>query len=96
MPIESTARFGAGEIESALLEHPAVAEVAVAGRDDPDLGERVVAWVVRSPGAAVEVEELREHVGELLAFYKRPRQVHFVEGLPRNAMGKVTKKDLEP
>jgi len=89
-------KIGAGEIESALLEHPAVAEVAVAGREDTDLGERVVAWVVPTPGVSVEVEELREHVGRLLAFYKRPRQVHFVDALPRNAMGKVTKKDLTP
>ena len=85
-------KIGAGEIESALLEHPAVAEVAVAGREDEDLGERVVAWIVPTAGASVEVEELREHVGRLLAFYKRPRQVHFVEELPRNAMGKVTKR----
>jgi malonyl-CoA/methylmalonyl-CoA synthetase len=89
-------KIGAGEIESALLEHPAVAEVAVAGRVDEDLGERVVAWVVPAPGASVEVDELREHVGRLLAFYKRPRQVHFVDSLPRNAMGKVTKRELIP
>jgi malonyl-CoA/methylmalonyl-CoA synthetase len=89
-------KIGAGEIESALLEHPAVAEVAVAGREDNELGERVVAWVVRAPDTGVEVEELREHVGRLLAFYKRPRQVHFVDSLPRNAMGKVTKRELVP
>jgi malonyl-CoA/methylmalonyl-CoA synthetase len=51
---------------------------------------------VPTAGASVEVEELREHVGRLLAFYKRPRQVHFVEALPRNAMGKVTKRELVP
>jgi malonyl-CoA/methylmalonyl-CoA synthetase len=89
-------KIGAGEIESALLEHPAVAEAAVAGREDSDLGERVVAWVVPRPGADVEVDELREHVGRLLAYYKRPRQVFFVEALPRNAMGKVVKKMLTP
>jgi malonyl-CoA/methylmalonyl-CoA synthetase len=89
-------KIGAGEIESALLEHPAVAEAAVAGRDDPDLGERVVAWIVRAPGATVELEEVQEHVGELLAYYKRPRQVHFVDRLPRNEMGKVLKKELVP
>jgi len=89
-------KIGAGEIESALLEHPAVAEAAVAGREDADLGERVVAWVVRTQGAEPAVEELRDHVGRLLASYKRPREVHFVDALPRNAMGKVLKSELSP
>jgi malonyl-CoA/methylmalonyl-CoA synthetase len=89
-------KIGAGEIEAALLEHPAVAEVAVAGRADEDLGERVVAWVVLVPGATADADELGEHVDRLLARYKRPRLVHFVEALPRNALGKVTKKALHP
>jgi malonyl-CoA/methylmalonyl-CoA synthetase len=89
-------KIGAGEIEEALLEHPAVAEVAVAGREDDDLGERVVAWVVLAPGQDAGEDELRAHVGRLLAAYKRPRQVHFVDALPRNALGKVTKRDLTP
>ena len=87
-------RIGAGEVEAALLEHPAVAEVAVAGRPDDDLGERVVAWVVREPGAAVGAEELSRHTVELIAAHKRPREVHFVDELPRNAMGKVLKREL--
>ena len=89
-------KIGAGEIESALLEHPAVAEAAVAGRADDDLGERVVAWIVPAPGASVAADELREHVGRLLASHKRPRELHFVGSLPRNAMGKVTKSMLTP
>jgi acyl-CoA synthetase (AMP-forming)/AMP-acid ligase II len=89
-------KIGAGEIEAALLEHPAVAEVAVAGREDDDLGERVVAWVVLAPGRDAGEDELRAHVGRLLAPYKRPRQVHFVDALPRNSLGKVTKRDLTP
>lgn len=68
----------------------------MAGRADPDLGECVVAWIVRAPGSRVEAEELREHVRRLLAFYKRPRQLHFVAALPRNAMGKVVKKAPDP
>ena len=89
-------KIGAGEIEAALLEHPAVAEAAVAGRADPDLGERVVAWIVRRAGQHVGEDELGAHVRELLASYKRPRELHFVDALPRNEMGKVMKKALTP
>ena len=87
-------KIGAGEIENALLEHPGVAEVAVAGRPDDDLGERVVAWVVPVPGAHPGAEELAEHVAGLLAPHKRPRTVHLVDELPRNDMGKVLKREL--
>ena len=87
-------KIGAGEIENALLEHPGVAEVAVAGRPDDDLGERVVAWVVPAPGTHPSAEELAEHVAGLLAPHKRPRTVHLVDELPRNDMGKVLKREL--
>jgi malonyl-CoA/methylmalonyl-CoA synthetase len=87
-------RIGAGEIEGALLEHPAVAEVAVAGRPDDDLGERIVAWVVLHPSASTTADELTKHVATLLSAHKRPRDVHFVDDLPRNDMGKVVKSRL--
>jgi malonyl-CoA/methylmalonyl-CoA synthetase len=86
-------KIGAGEIENALLEHPGVVEVAVAGRPDDDLGERIVAWVVAADPAPT-AEELVEHVARLLTPHKRPRVVHFVDSLPRNELGKVTKRAL--
>ncbi len=87
-------RIGAGEIEGALLEHPAVAEVAVAAKPDEDLGERIVAWVVLEDGRAAQPAELSDHVATLLTRHKRPREIHFVDALPRNAMGKVMKREL--
>jgi malonyl-CoA/methylmalonyl-CoA synthetase len=87
-------RIGAGEIEGALLEHPAVAEVAVTAAPDEDLGERIVAWVVTEPGASATAEELTDHVANLLTKHKRPREVHFLDALPRNDMGKVMKRAL--
>ena len=85
-------KIGAGEIENALLEHPAVAEVAVTGEDDPDLGERIVAWVVAREQVADQ--ELVDHVARLLTPHKRPREVRFVDSLPRNELGKIMKKAL--
>ena len=87
-------KIGAGEIEGALLEHAGVQEVAVTGEPDPDLGERIVAWVVVRSGAAPTADELAGHVADLLTPHKRPRVVRFVDELPRNEMGKVQKKRL--
>jgi malonyl-CoA/methylmalonyl-CoA synthetase len=87
-------KIGAGEIENTLLEHAGVAEVAVTGEPDTDLGERVVAWIVPVGDERPSQEELADHVARLLTPYKRPRAVYFVESLPRNDMGKVMKKRL--
>ncbi|MFC7274870.1 AMP-binding protein [Paractinoplanes rhizophilus] len=84
-------RVGAGEVEDVLLLHPAVRECAVVGLPDPDLGERITAFVV---GDAVAEAELIGFVAERLAAHKRPRQVVRVPELPRNAMGKVQKGRL--
>jgi malonyl-CoA/methylmalonyl-CoA synthetase len=87
-------KIGAGEIENVLLDHPAVAEVAVTGAPDADLGERVVAWIVAAPGAVPDPDELAEWVASQLSPHKRPREIHILASLPRNAMGKVLKKAL--
>jgi malonyl-CoA/methylmalonyl-CoA synthetase len=88
-------KIGAGEIEAALREHPAVDDAAVAGRPDDDLGERVVAWVVLRDGAGAGERELIDHVAGQLAPHKRPRSVRFVPELPRNELGKVQKQRLD-
>jgi malonyl-CoA/methylmalonyl-CoA synthetase len=87
-------RVGAGEIEVTLLEHPRVLEVAVVGEPDPDLGERIVAWVVADGRGDALERELIDHVGGELASHKRQREVRFLDELPRNALGKVVKQQL--
>ncbi|MBA3548382.1 MAG: AMP-binding protein [Nannocystis sp.] len=88
-------KIGAGEIEACLADHPEVREAAVIGVDDPDLGERIVAFVVaRDPAAPPSAEALIQHVAAALAPHKRPRALHFVAELPRNAMGKLLKSGL--
>lgn len=83
-------RVGAGEIETALLGHPGVREAAVVGLPDEDLGQRIVAFVVGD----VEPQALIDYVAQELSVHKRPREVRVVDSLPRNAMGKVLKKEL--
>jgi malonyl-CoA/methylmalonyl-CoA synthetase len=87
-------KVGAGEVEVALMDHPRVLEVAVTGEPDPDLGERIVAWVVAAGGTAALERELIAHVATELAPHKRPREVRFLAELPRNALGKVVKQQL--
>ncbi|MER7006747.1 AMP-binding protein [Dactylosporangium sp. NPDC000555] len=86
-------RIGAGEVEDALLTHPAVREAAVVGVPHADLGEAVTAFVVTA-GVPVGERDLIDFVAAHLSVHKRPRVVHFVDVLPRNAMGKVQKKRL--
>lgn len=89
-------KIGAGEIENALLDHPAVREAAVTGEPDADLGERIVAWIV--PADAQQpptAEELATHVAQQLAPHKRPREVRLLDALPRNDMGKIMKRSLK-
>ena len=91
-------RIGAGEVEAALRDHPSVADAAVVGVPDADLGQVVVAYVIPAgdgaDGAQVTGDQLTAFVAGRLSVHKRPRRVVLVDELPRNAMGKVLKKQL--
>jgi fatty acid CoA ligase FadD36 len=78
-------------VENALLTHPAVREAAVIGIPDDDLGQRIAAFVVAD---GVAERELVDFVARTLSAHKRPREVIFLDTLPRNAMGKVRKDQL--
>ncbi|HEX5515390.1 MAG TPA: AMP-binding protein [Gammaproteobacteria bacterium] len=82
------------EVEEVLLEHPAVAEVAVIGEKDADWGEVVVAFVKCEEGCSVIAEELDAFCVERIARFKRPKRYRFLPDLPKNAYGKILKKEL--
>ncbi|MCZ2859712.1 long-chain-fatty-acid--CoA ligase [Blastococcus sp. VKM Ac-2987] len=83
------------EIEEALYEHPAVAEVAVVGISHPELGEEVAAAVALKPGASAEADELREFVKARVAAYKYPRHLWLVDTLPKGPTGKILRRAVE-
>ncbi len=82
------------EIEQAIASHPAVAEVAVIAVPDEKWGERPGAFMVLKSGAEADAEAIREHVRNRLASFKVPRDVRFVEQLPKTATGKIRKYEL--
>ena len=84
------------EIEEVLHEHPAVAEVAVIGIPDADLGEEVGAAVALKPGASATPEELRSWVRDRVAAYKYPRHVWLVDALPKGPTGKILRREVKP
>jgi len=81
-------------VERVLIAHPGVAEVAVWKRNDPEWGERVVAWVVPSDDAP-SLEELRQIVADTIAPWAAPKELVIVDDLPRTAAGKVRRRELE-
>lgn len=82
------------EVEDLLADHGAVVEVAVIGVEDEEFGQRLKAFVVRAPEVEVTKEELQAHVKANLASYKSPREIEFMDELPRNATGKILKREL--
>ncbi len=82
------------EVEAVLQQHPTVLEVAVVGVPHPSLGEDVAAFVTCKDDADVSAEDLAAFRADKLADFKRPRRYEFLDALPRNAMGKVVKRDL--
>jgi acyl-CoA synthetase (AMP-forming)/AMP-acid ligase II len=82
------------EVENVIHAHAGVAECAVIGLPDEEWGERVVAIVVAEPSATVTEESVKAECQEHLARFKRPEQVIVVDMLPRNALGKVLKREL--
>ncbi len=93
----SAYRIGPFEVESALIEHPAVAEAAVVGKDDPERTQIVTAFCVLAAGYAGDdglARELQEHARRLTAPYKYPREIHFVAELPKTVSGKIRRSEL--
>ena len=90
-------RIGPFEVESALLEHPAVAESAVVGSPDPDRGNVVKAFVVLRPGyepTPALIKELQDHCKRVTAPYKYPREIEFMTELPKTRSGKIRRVEL--
>jgi acyl-CoA synthetase (AMP-forming)/AMP-acid ligase II/carbon monoxide dehydrogenase subunit G len=83
------------EVEDLLARHDAVSDVAAIGVDDEDFGQRLRAFVVLEQGKKASEDELKAHVKKNLARYKVPREIVFIDELPRNATGKVLKRELQ-
>jgi acyl-CoA synthetase (AMP-forming)/AMP-acid ligase II len=83
------------EVEDLLARHQAVSEVAAIGVEDKDFGQRLRAFVVLEKGTEASEDELKAHVKANLARYKVPREIIFLDELPRNATGKVLKRELK-
>jgi fatty-acyl-CoA synthase len=82
------------EVEELLTAHDAVADAAVFGVPDPDFGQRLAAAVVLKPGSSATADELQAYVHERLARHKVPREIDFVDALPRTSTGKLRRRKL--
>ncbi len=82
------------EVEDLLADHDAVEDIAVVGVEDPEFGQRLRAFVVVAAGHTPDADQLKEHVRSHLARFKVPREIVFLDELPRNATGKVLKREL--
>jgi fatty-acyl-CoA synthase len=83
------------EVEDLLARHDDVLEAAALGVPDDEFGQRLLAFVVLKPGSEVNEAVLKAYVKENLARYKVPREIRFLDELPRNATGKVLKRELK-
>jgi len=83
------------EVEKTLAVHPDVAEAAVIGVDDEQYGQRLAAFVVLAPGAGATTDTLKQHVRDNLANYKVPREITFLDELPRSSTGKILRNELQ-
>ena len=93
----SAYRIGPFEVESALVEHPAVAEAGVVGKPDPQRTEIVCAFIILVPGHTPSKEltrDIQDATKRLTAPYKYPREVHFVSDLPKTVSGKIRRTEL--
>lgn len=83
------------QVESAILEHPDVSDVAVLGVEDDSYGEIISTVVVLKPGCDLTLKDLKEAAGKKLAPYQLPKTMLILEQMPRNAMGKLDKKEIK-
>ena len=82
------------EVEEVIQDHPKVMEVGVAGIPDAKSGEAVKAWIVLKDGEESSLEEIREYCKQHLAAYKVPKQVEFLDELPKSTVGKIMRREL--
>ena len=94
MIVSGGENIASSEIERVLYDHASVLEAAVVGRPDDRWGEVPVAFVVLRPGATASADGLLEHCRAQLARFKVPKEVTFLDVLPRNPSGKVLKREL--